>query len=376
MPASQLKTLDLSYNKITALSDIEQLTSHTGLERLSLRHNRLTSLATSNTFATITSLDLTATWLPDIASLDPIPRTFPALTALLTTNTPFAVTLSARQIAIARLPALKELNYAAIDAVERQQAEIDYMNIIGKDLKAATSVSEYNVVRAKHSLYEHLCHLHGKSPVPYEQPSTKHVPGPGTLAAEIIEFTFCMNKTALHEAQKAAPLQNYEPKNVTTNPESSEMDHLIEKQKRIPRSVDTYGLKGIVGRLFGIQPMACTLIWETGELDPAGGESDEGWSVSEDESDDSSGKDGDDGGRKDNNVNGDVVVGSIEGGQHRTLTETQTAGDGLLSQGPKGEGDGRRWQKREVEIVDGTRAVGNWVEAKEARIRVELRELV
>ena len=41
------------------------------------------------------------------------------------------------------------------------------------------------------------------------------------------------------------------------------------------------------------------------------------------------------------------------------------------------EEGGRRkgkWVRREVELVDGTREVGFWIEEREARVRVEVRE--
>ena len=77
--------------------------------------------------------------------------------------------------------------------------------------------------------------------------------------------------------------------------------------------------------------MSVKLIWETEEWDPVG-EGDGGWSVSEDESD-----------------------------EERRLERTAR----------KKEND--RWVRREMELVDGTRAVGFFVEGREARVRVELR---
>lgn len=132
----------------------------------------------------------------------------------------------------------------------------------------------------------------------------------------------------------------------TTKPTIKTFDHgaekdqaapatTVEKRKLIPLTVDTYCLKGIVTRLFSLPPLECKLIWETGELDPvAGREDEEGWSVSEDDSDE-------------------------DGGEKGRLKEKDKDKD--------------RWVQREVELVDGTREVGNLVEGKKVRVRVEAR---
>ncbi len=85
--------------------------------------------------------------------------------------------------------------------------------------------------------------------------------------------------------------------------------------------------------------MSCKLIWETGEWDPVASEEDDGWSVSADDSDDGDG-------------------GPSDGDKVRNKDQ---------------ERDRTRWERREMELVDGTREVGFWVEGKKARVRVELR---
>ena len=52
-------------------------------------------------------------------------------------------------------------------------------------------------------------------------------------------------------------------------------------EKRLPRTVGIYALKGIVGRLFNLRPMALRLVWETGEWDPIPGLDDDDWGVSD-----------------------------------------------------------------------------------------------
>ena len=115
---------------------------------------------------------------------------------------------------------------------------------------------------------------------------------------------------------------------------------VAEKRKEIPRTVSVYRLKGIVGDLFGIRPMGCKLVWETGQWDPVSGE-DEGWSCSEDDED------------EDEEV---MLSAGIERGGE----------DGQIKENDK-------WVQREIELVDSTRDVGYWIEGRTARVRVELR---
>lgn len=117
-------------------------------------------------------------------------------------------------------------------------------------------------------------------------------------------------------------------------------DRTIEKTAEIPRTVSVYKVKGVAGRLFGIRPLSCRLMYETGEWDPVGGEEGDEWSCSESDDDDEVGVDG-----------GEVGNGGAE-------REEKNRG---------------KWVRREVELVDGTREVGFWVEGMEARVRVEPR---
>ena len=108
--------------------------------------------------------------------------------------------------------------------------------------------------------------------------------------------------------------------------------------KQIPRGFDTYRLKGIVGRLFGIKPLQTRLIWETGEWDPVAG-----YEEALEEDDD------------------------CEDAAEAEVLHPDKGSAIIKNQ------DGR-WTKREVELRDGTREVGFWIEGSEARIRVELRD--
>lgn len=122
---------------------------------------------------------------------------------------------------------------------------------------------------------------------------------------------------------------------------------IVEKKKDIPRTIDVYQLKGIVGRLFGIRPLGCRLIWETGEWDPVKGEED-GWSCSEEEE-----------------LERAAIDKRAGAGGGPDITKV-----GNQNQKKNARGN---WTRRETELVDGTRDVGFWIEGREARVRVERR---
>ena len=202
-----------------------------------------------------------------------------------------------------------------------------YLDTIAEQLRAAVNKDEEKSILGQHPRWQSLCKIYDKPDLSKPKPTTQNE---RTLAARMTVFTFYMTQADLRTAQTRAGAHTQD---LTTTDSSAQ---IVERCKFIPRAVNIYRLKGIVGRLFSIRPMYCKLIWETGEWDPIAGGIDDGWSVSED---DDSGDDDDKGGK--------------------------------LSKGK----DRKRWQKREVELVDGTREVGFWVEGKEAKVRVEPREL-
>lgn len=156
----------------------------------------------------------------------------------------------------------------------------------------------------EHPRYAELCEVYCEPAVPRDAEVDVAA---GTLEAMIVEFTFYMI--------------------------DKEGTVVAEKKKDIPRAVDVYRMKGIVGLLFGIRPLGCRLVWETGEWDPVKGE-EEGWSCSEDEDND----------------------------------QSEVEKDKATDEQEKG-----KWVRREMELEDGTKDVGFWVDGREARVRVELR---
>ncbi|PQE25827.1 tubulin-specific chaperone e protein [Rutstroemia sp. NJR-2017a BBW] len=135
---------------------------------------------------------------------------------------------------------------------------------------------------------------------------------PETLQSRLIKFTFLV-------------------------PSSLQTDQTGDSiQKEIPNSFDIYRVKGIVGRLLGVKPMSLRLIWETGEWDPVAG-------------------------YEDTNSDEEEQTKMERRKSVQTPSEQQRKAGGQLV-------------KREVELEDGTRPVGNCVDGKEVTIRVELRK--
>ena len=230
-------------------------------------------------------------------------------------------------LTLSRLSTLRALNYSPITPAERTNAELYYLSTIASAL-ALVSPKHESQITDQHPRYPELCALYGE---PTITRTAADAVGSHTLAARLIDFAFVFCPSVQHEPGRDGRDQT---------------KAVMEKKKQIPRGFDIYRLKGIVGRLFALPPMGLRLMWETGEWDPVGGEEDGGeWSCSEDEE-----GAGQDGGERGTEIEGGDQVGSGEV-----------------------EREARGWMKREVELVDGTREVGFWIEGRAARVRVELR---
>lgn len=306
-PTPNLASLNLASNSITSLASIKPLALLPHLSILSLRSNPLISVSSPDQLLSLTHLDLKSTLLDSFVTISPLTQVCPALVSLLITNTPLSRLPSAFLLTLARHPALNSLNFSAVKPAELQNAELYYLSLIALELSEALSQEDKIRILTEHPRYPELCAIYGE-PAALKKKDKSTGIAPGTLEARIVEFTFY-----------------------------SIIDgNMVEKKKDIPRSFDVYRIKGIVGRLLGVRPLGCKLIWEMGEWDPVGREEDEVWSCSEEDGDD----------------------------DNQSRTRAAEAGD---------QKSREVWVKREVELVDGTRDVGFWIDGREARTRVELR---
>ena len=336
---STLTSLYLELNDFTSIADVASLAGLKSLRNLHLKGNQIGSLARDGdasgrlpVFAdSLQYLDISYNRVSAWSFVDALPACFPGLTSLrfahnpvyndpdpAFTTQPKAATEEAYMFTVGRLAALRALNFGAISADDRQNAEMFYLARIGKHLAAAPESRAADVL-ADHRRYAELCELYGPPVVNRTQEVN-----PAFLEARLVTVQFVLHR----ERQDGG---------------GGDETVAREETARIPKSFDIYAVKGVAGRLFGAEPLSLRLVWETGEWDPVAGFDDE----VEDSSDEEGGEEGPE---------------PAPGHPVQDAAET-----------PAGEGRAGRWVKREVELHDGPRQLGFCVDGLEAKIRVELR---
>ncbi|KAL8824979.1 MAG: hypothetical protein Q9191_004691 [Dirinaria sp. TL-2023a] len=314
------ETLNLASNCITTLSSLSNISKLSNLKTLVLRSNPLASLASQSPFPALSHLDMSSTRISTFTELINLPISTPVLNSLLTSNTPLHALATSNLHTIARIPNLTSLNYSNISTQDRNNAELYYLSSIASALSSAPADEEKALLK-QHPRYQELCTTYGEPTIVRKFSETTSTKGgaQGSLAARLTRLTFYIAPDHEHGHERSAG-------NIT---------------KSIPRTIGIYALKGIVARLFGLRAMSLRLIWETDEWDPVAGESD-GWSVSDEDL--------------------DLHTDAPNGNNPASEAEKVQAG-----------GASKQWVRREVELADGTKDVGFWIENPKARIRIELR---
>ncbi|KAL4908324.1 hypothetical protein BDW74DRAFT_147252 [Aspergillus multicolor] len=328
--SNALTTLVLENNDIGSLSSIRALSSLQNLKHLSLRGNCIDTIAEADArdssfqfSKSLQSVDLSRNKINSWIFINRLPEVFPGLRNLRVSGNPLynqAVAPSsvtgipekpmtvdeAYMLTLARIATLQVLNYSTISEKDRSNAELYYLSLIGKELSASPEPAEPDISKT-HPRYNELCKIYGE---PLIQRATKgsgsgNAVNPRSVAARLVRIVFRLSQD---------------------NAETV-------KVKEIPQSYDTYQVKAIVSRLFGITPFEFRLIWETDELDP----------VSKENMD-------------------------IEDEWDSEAEEEDASADNLNS------GDEAKFVKREVELVDTTRDIGFWFQPDllEARVRIEV----
>ncbi|KAL8705867.1 MAG: hypothetical protein Q9201_001015 [Fulgogasparrea decipioides] len=373
---TSLILLDLTSCNIRNLQSLAFLAKLPHLATLILRSNPIANLSTKPQIVLpkISSLDLTATLLPSLPDLSPVTTTFPALRSLQIINTPLATSHpSSRLFAVARLPNITSLNHTGISPTERQDAELYYQNLITSLLVEAKTPEEERHILAEHPQWEYLCSKYGEpdSIAQKHQPKDDAPPAayPAvSLGANLVTFIFYTRR----------PNLNADDEGTTVT---------VTEIRELPKLIDVYRLKSIVGPLFSIPPMSVRLIIETEVWDPVPtkqlGGLDWDFSDSEDESTDEDDEDVGSGGSSAGDEDGDLDSGDTEVDDAKNINAVGSPEEGskasvVSEELRKEEGDQRKkkekWVKREIEIPDSTRKVADWLEEKkEVRIRVERR---
>jgi hypothetical protein len=271
-----ITSLTLEYNEFTMIRDIVHLRQMTSLEVLHLKGNKISSidkegyqLSSSYVFGTrLKYVDLSYNKITSWSFIDDLPQVFPGLEELRLSHNPIYEGLSKENgmttsveegymLTLARLGNLKSLNFSKITAADRTNAEVFYLSRIAKAM-AEVPESEEHTVASQHQRYSELCEKYGAPAVIRKR---EEAVNPDFLDARLIKFTF------------------YLPSKSQGNHEE-----VITKLREIPKSFDAYRVKGIVGKMFDISPLKIRLVWETGEWDPvAGYEDDEGDSENEED---------------------------------------------------------------------------------------------
>ncbi|KAL9044342.1 MAG: hypothetical protein Q9214_002513 [Letrouitia sp. 1 TL-2023] len=270
LSSSPLSILNLSSNHISSLDFLAMLqatdaTSTPTLETLILRSNPITTLDSSKasfSLPSIQTLDLSYTLLPSLQTLDPLPRLFPALKSLLISNTPLTTNnknnnnnLTSSPAIIARIASLTSLNHSAVTPAVRQNAELAYLNSIASEIVAAPTLEAKDRIRGvMNPRFAELCANYGEPDIlsrsttatevavatEEEGGDGKNVFPPRSLGARLLVCNFYMEDKA-------------------------EAGGMIRRTREVPKTVDIYRLKGIAGRLFGMNPVRFSLVWERDE---------------------------------------------------------------------------------------------------------------
>ncbi|BCR82836.1 putative tubulin-specific chaperone [Aspergillus chevalieri] len=317
-----ITTLILEHNEIDSLFSVRKLAALPKLKYLSLRGNCIEKISRPSTAEdpiqfsfSLEFVDLSYNKINSWSFINALPLVFPGLQSLRISgnplyNQPVAPTEitnmpdkpmtvdEAYMLTLARLPSIQILNYGNITPQDRNNGELYYLSLIGKELSALPEDAEKGIL-AKHPRYGELCERHGEPIVRRAEEKLGRTVNPRSVAARLVKLVFRL----------------------------SSQEETI-KTKEVPRSFDTYQVKALVSRLFGLTPLEFRLTWETDELDPVSKENreEEEWDSEDEEMD----------------------IGNATG-------------------------DETRFVRREVELVDSTRDIGFWLQdLDETRIRVDL----
>lgn len=372
-----MTTLVLDNNLFTSLVFLPNVIHvFPNLKALSLQGNQISNIGLLSrpgpdreaiSFPQLGSLNLSHNLITDYAFIDALPQLFPGLTSLRVSNNPFFSSVTSTHplasdkiptltsstasapphrisasprtprsdapysLTLARIPTLLSLNHSTITSRDREEGEIYYISIAERELSAAIAEkslysTERYVSNAKRQYprYEELCRKYERDSVlDKKQSASKETSAqtsyaPGTLGVRLVKTRFYIPQT--DEGSRAT-------------------DGVIPTafSRLIPRTISVYTLKAFLTRTFSLPALQFRLIYESPELDP---------------------------------------VVAPRGSNDRA--DWESWGDWDLDHPLKdpdaAEKQGKKWKKREVEILDGTREWGFYIEEGviDATIRIEL----
>jgi hypothetical protein len=302
--------LTLEENAFSSLSVLQPLTTLPNLQRLILKQNNISEITSPGhqmpVFpATVTEVDLSFNEIVTWSFIESLQHVFPGLTSLRVSHNPLYTSLVAPDgralsaddgymLTLARLGNLATLNHSPINPKERLNAESYYLSLIAREVQFAPETQRETIL-ASHPRFAWLCEEYGAP----DLDRAANAVNPNSLAARLLRIKFRL--AATHGPAELAVFDT-----------------------EIPMGCTAYTVMGIVGRHFGIEPIKCKLVWETGDWMPA----------------------------------------------RRTMADVGE--EDWDSEGSDRE-DGQERVMREVEIMPGTRSVGTWIDGLEATVRVEVK---
>lgn len=324
LPVFSLKSLTLDHNEFSTLFDLIILRQCSSLETLRLKGNKISSIDKEPYVLTafhrfgdkLRYVDLSYNAIASWKFVDDLDYCLPGLTSLRMSHNPLYATSqdseasgSADEGWMLTLARFGKLTGLNFSNITKADRSNAEMFYLSRIARAIAEVPE-NDADSVVVQHKRYAELCEKYGAPTIVRRTASTINPRFLEARLIKFTFYLQSASSdREAEK------------------------ITLSKEIPKSFDVYRVKGIVGKIFGIPPLSLRLIWETGEWDPVAG-----YEEQEDSSDD-------------------------EEDEEEKIVDPEN----------QDFRDKARWMKREVEVEESTRLIGNYVDGLEATVRVERR---
>ncbi|KAJ5606177.1 hypothetical protein N7510_008958 [Penicillium lagena] len=340
LPSSTITTLILEHNDFTSLSTLHHLTSLPNLQRLSLRGNNISAIQDT----------LQPPLLPlpiDPPLRRPLPQQHPNLdihqhppNPLSGPNNPPPLRQSTLRTITSPTLASPVFLCKTNDRRRGIHANTVSPPAIPREL-SATPADEEQAILATHPRYAVLCDQYGEPRVlraTVSDSSSGRIIHPRSVAARLVKMAFYLPSLSSSSTTAAAAVSSTEKKGDDNRSETAPSILPDIRIKEIPSSFDTYQIKALVSRLFGLRPYSFRLIWETDEWDP--------------------------------------VYGDGNGGNGDAGDWDESSEDGVeAEETPQDTG---RFVRREVELVDSTRDVGFLVQGGvgmgmgEIKVRVEV----
>ena len=355
-------------NGLRYLEDLELLfKAFPKLVQLSLQENSIKDVwmdqqqSDGQLSQSLQTLNLSRNAIHEWSVVDHLPSAFPSLQSLRISNNPLYLGLSltdskvpsnqsveetSYMLTLARLGDLRTLNYSTITPQDRLNGELYYLSSIEREYEASLSQGKPltpDQINARHPRYSELCRIYDRLSVGSggrdELLRTKVTEDteaiPGSLASRLVRFSFGILKLAER-----------------ISPNIKARDGL---ELELPRTISTYSLKALLVRKLGLRPLDFRLIYESEEMDPVA----ETMMVTSVPN-----------GTTDSDAEWDVDPQASQGldiKEHQRNSHPNANNAASISH------EGKKWKRREVEMMDSTRDIGFWLDdnAKQARVRIE-----